>query len=153
MEDRSNPGDNPASSWRALADWDTPASPSSASLPSSPAPVPTPPPLQPWGTDGNGKRRSVRSLGKIAVAVGLVLALAAGGFVYLSLGRSSGSTALAFSLSPGNTLRYTLHMNMAGTLTVQRRALPFNMEMSETFSWKVESVDAQGVATVDMTVE
>ena len=153
MDENANRGGNPESTWRSLADWDTPA----GATPASAAPeVPASPPLQEWGAlGGNGgkHRRLSRPRGKVLVAIGLVIALAAGAFVYLSMGRSPGTTALAFSLSPGSTRRYSLHLKMDGKLTVQKRTLPFTMDMDETFSWKVESVDSQGVATVDMKVE
>jgi hypothetical protein len=153
MEDRTNEGADPPASW-SLVDWND--LPSTTSAPSRPPPAPaTPPPsLEPWGFGGNGgtSRRS-RPWSKIAVAVGTVLALLVGGFIYLSLNRSSGGTALAFSLSPGNNLRYGLHMNMSGKLSLQGQSVPFTMAVDETFSWKVDSVDAQGVATVEMRLE
>jgi hypothetical protein len=93
-----------------------------------------------------------RPRGKILVAIGVVLALMLGSYFYLSLNRSSAGTALAFSLSPGRSLRYGLHMTMNGKLAFQQRTVPFTMDLNETIAWKVQSVDPQGVATVDVQI-
>ena len=100
------------------------------------------------------RRRRGRSKGKgrILVSVALVVALAAGAFAFLSLRRSSGqATALAMSFPKGQTFTYALSMNMDGTITAGTQSGPLKGTIAETLSWKVVSVDAKGVATVELT--
>jgi type IV pilus assembly protein PilA len=42
---------------------------------------------------------------------------------------------------------------MQGTISVQGQQLPFNMQMDQTLSWRVESVDSDGTATVAVTAK
>jgi hypothetical protein len=153
MGDRTNKDADFPTSW-SLSDWNNLPSEAPAA---APIPLPAPPAQpspEPWGFGGPGSApKRTRPWGKIAVAVGTVVALVVAGFIYLSLNRSSSGTALAFSLSPGSSLRYGLHMNMSGKLSLQGQSVPFTMDMDETFSWKVVSVDTQGVATIEMKIE
>jgi hypothetical protein len=102
------------------------------------------------GSGGGLQFGSGRPRGKILVAVGLVLLLAVGAFAYLSLNRSTGGSALAMSFPPGQSFTYGLHMNMTGTLKIGAQSSPFTGNVSETLSWKVLSVGAHGVATVEL---
>jgi hypothetical protein len=94
-----------------------------------------------------------RSWKRVAVVLITVVALAGGAFVYLSMNRSPSGTALALSLTPGTTYRYSMHMGMNGTISAGAASLPFKGDFTEVFSWKVTSINPQGVATVDLTVE
>src|SRR2546425_1068702 len=102
------------------------------------------------GSGGGLQFGSGRPRGKILVAVGLVLVLAVGAFAYLSLNRSASGSALAMSFPPGQSFTYGLHMNMTGTLKIGAQSTPFTGNVSETLSWKVLSVGAHGVATVEL---
>jgi hypothetical protein len=117
------------------------------------APATAPAPAQDWTFGGAGQSPPRRSLGKIAAAVVVVLALAAASFLYLSLNKSTTRTALAFSMTPGSSVRYQVHLKAVGTLTLQGRSVPFTMDVSETLTENVESVDARGVATVKVRVD
>lgn len=98
------------------------------------------------------RRRRGRSKGKILISLALVLALAAGAFAFLSLRRSSGqATALAMSFPKGQTFTYALSMNMDGTIHAGTQSGPLKGTVAETLSWKVQSVDAQGIATVELS--
>jgi len=142
-----------------------------SAVPTGTIPLPPPPPPSPSALDdswafggGSGdrglhlpslpvrRRRRGRPKGKILVAAALVVALAAGAFAFLSLRRSSGqSTALAMSFPTGQTFTYALSMNMDGTIRAGTQSGPLKGTIAETLSWKVESVDAKGVATVELT--
>jgi len=135
------------------------------------ATIPPPPASQPladtWsfggGSGGGGglhlpslpvrRRRARRPKGRVLVAVGLVVALAAGAFGYLSLRRSSGgqATALSMSFPKGQTFSYGLSMTMDGTIRAGSQSGPLKGTITETLSWKVASVDAKGIATVALT--
>jgi hypothetical protein len=99
------------------------------------------------------RRRARRPKGRVFVTVGLVVALAAGAFVYLSLRRSSGgqATALSMSFPKGQTFSYGLSMTMDGTIRAGSQSGPLKGTITETLSWKVASVDAKGIATVALT--
>src|SRR5439155_17536878 len=71
---------------------------------------------------------------------------------FLNRSNSTGGTALALTLSRGQTYGYHMDMSFNGTIKVADRAAPVTMQFAEDFTWKVESVDASGVATVTMTV-
>ncbi len=61
--------------------------------------------------------------------------------------------SLALAFKTGDSTIYTFHMTMNGNLTSDTLgSQPFAMDLSETISWKVTSVDADGIATIDMTV-
>jgi type IV pilus assembly protein PilA len=94
-----------------------------------------------------GSRRS------IALALVVVLVAAAGAYLFLNRSSSPSGTALALSLTQGQTYRYHTDMTFDGSIKVAGQAAPVSMQFGEDFAWKVESVDASGVATVTMTVE
>jgi hypothetical protein len=89
----------------------------------------------------------------IALALVVVLVAAAGAYFFLNRSKSSGGTALALSLSQGQTYRYHLDMSFDGSVKVAGQAAPVSTQFGEDFTWKVESVDATGLATVTMTIE
>jgi hypothetical protein len=94
-----------------------------------------------------------RSRKSIALALVVVLLAAAAAYLFLNRSKSGGGTALALTLSQGQTYRYHLDMTFNGSVRVAGQEAPINTQFAEDFSWKVESVDASGVATVTMTVE
>ena len=143
MGDRSNEG----GSWSLFGELGSTGFDSPRSAPPS-----TPPPAPDWNF-GGVPRAPRRPIGRIVGAVAVVLALAAGSFLYLSLNRSNSPAALAFSMPTGSRVSYRVHMKVTGTLGYQGRSIPFTMDLSETLSEKVQSVDPQGVATVDVGVE
>jgi type IV pilus assembly protein PilA len=129
---------------------------------SSPVAVLSPPqPHHELGNDwqfGAGKGPSMPvslpgSRKSIALVLVVVLVAAAGAYFFLNRSSSPGGTALALSLSPGQTYRYHLDMSFDGSVKVAGQAAPVSMQFGEDFTWKVESVDASGLATVTMTVE
>lgn len=85
------------------------------------------------------------------MAASVVVALAVGAFGYLSFNRGGGGTALALTLSPGQSVTYQVRFTMNGTISIAGQSQPFSGQMSETVGWKVTSVNA-GVATVHVTL-
>ena len=79
----------------------------------------------------------------------MVVALVAGGVAFL-LTRSSG-TALALSLPRGQALHYRLHFGIQGNGTASGATRPVTGDVSVDLSWRVVSVDANGIATVEVT--
>src|SRR5262249_9201855 len=66
---------------------------------------------------------------------------------------SSGSqaTALSMSFPTGQTFTYALSMTMDGTIRSGSQSGPLKGTITETLSWKVASVDAKGIGTVQLT--
>ena len=100
---------------------------------------------------GRSPDRAHRARGPIALTLVVFVIVASGGYWLLNR-PSGGGTALALSFAPGQTERYRIDMSFSGSMDAAGRSTPFSMQVAETFSWKVASVDA-GVATVEMTVE
>jgi hypothetical protein len=130
----------------------------------SPSPVATleqPRPHYQLGNDwsfGSGSGGGVpvtlpRSKKSVALALVVVLVAAAGAYFFLNRSKSGGGTALALTLTQGQTYGYQVSMSFNGNLKVGQQSAPINMQIGENFSWKVDSVDANGVAAVTMTVE
>jgi hypothetical protein len=89
----------------------------------------------------------------IALALVVVLVAAVGGYLFLNRRLSSGGTAFALALSRDTNYTYDVHIRMKGTISAQGDQLPFNMQMDQTVSWKVESTDSEGTATVAVTMQ
>lgn len=89
----------------------------------------------------------------IALALVMVLLAGVGSYLFLNRRSSSGGTAFALALSRDKSYRYGIHMDMQGTMSMQGQQQPLNMQMDQTISWRVESVDAEGTATVAVTTE
>jgi hypothetical protein len=88
--------------------------------------------------------------------IALVLVLIAGATVF-ALSRGEGSAAaqpLALSFTEGDSTSYAIHMTMDGTLSSDLLGdLPMKMEIGEVVTWKVTSVDQDGVATIQVTID
>ena len=117
-------------------------------------PVPPPPGSVPAfdGTVGSLSPEAVarRGRARVLVAVPVVVALVVGGLA-LMLARGSG-TALALSLAKGQHLSYRMAVSLDGTFSFEGQAEPVSTRLSGDVSWRVASVDAKGVATVQMTM-
>ena len=83
-----------------------------------------------------------------------MLVLAAGSFLVLNRkGSNSGGTAFALSLVQGQTYRYQMGLAFNGNVSAGGQQIPFNMKAAETISWKIDSLDQDGVANVTMSIE
>lgn len=105
---------------------------------------------------GNGPSLRVSLPGSrksIALVLAAVLVAAAGAYFFINRSNSSGGTALALTLSRGQSYGYHIDMSFDGSVKVAGQAAAVTTQFGEDFTWKVESVDASGVATVTMTVE
>lgn len=93
-------------------------------------------------------RLVVALVGALAlVVVAVDLATLGGG------GSPAAARPLAFSFTPGDRQTYELHLTMDGTLSAgDLGEMPFDAEATEVASWEVTGVDADGVATVEVTV-
>jgi hypothetical protein len=96
-----------------------------------------------------------RGWGRIAVAAGLALILALGAFILFNRGSGTGSAyALQFSKAhAGDTYRY--HMTMAMDMTMSAKELggsqPLRATTDMVMTFRVDSVDSDGVAMVDFS--
>jgi hypothetical protein len=109
-----------------------------------------------WAFSGGGGSRPQlpRSPKSLAIALVLVLVLAAGSFLVLNRkGSNSGGTAFALSLVQGQTYRYQMGLAFNGNVSAGGQQIPFNMKAAETISWKIDSLDQDGVANVTMSIE
>lgn len=100
-----------------------------------------------------------RSRGLAFGAIGLVLILVAGFLVWQFSRSDSGNSAAAsisLAFKQGDTSRYSMHMTMDGALDDGSTGLgqqPVTLDVTQTVSWNVATVDADGTATVEVTVE
>jgi hypothetical protein len=109
-----------------------------------------------WAFSGGGASRPQlpRSPKSLAVALVLVLVVAAGSFLVLNRkGPNGEGTAFALSLVQGQTYHYQMGLTFNGTVSAGGQQVPFNMKASESISWKIDSVDQDGVANVTMSIE
>lgn len=110
------------------------------SLPPPPEPLHAQPP----------KRRSAL----VAVAIGVVAALVAGIAAFaITRGDSAEAAPLALSFELGQKQTYRIHQTMNAKISsALTGAQPFAMDMSQTVSWNVVSVDPDGTATIEVLV-
>ena len=88
---------------------------------------------------------------RVAVVIGLVVALTAGG---LLLTRPQGpDVALALGFEEGATYRYRVTMSIDGTVDTPLAELPMVGELSETVAYEVVELAPDGAATIDVSVE
>jgi hypothetical protein len=99
-----------------------------------------------------------RRLGIVVGAAAVVLALV-GGLVAFQLTRpGEEAQALALSFTQGQTESYVIHMTMNGSMSIEGfgqqsiQDMPLDIDMTETMTWKVLSVDDGGVATVETSI-
>lgn len=104
-----------------------------------------------WAYDPSATLGHRRGRGPVIVAAVVVLALVAAGAAWF-LSRST-ATALALDLEPGKAFRYHLQMSMKGTTEAAGSDVPMNMGMDQTFTFRVVSVDKDGIAEVEMKIE
>lgn len=118
--------------------------------PGSPVPPMPPPPgeMQPSGPiQTTTPSRSPR----ILIAVAVLVALVGGALVFVST-RGGGTRAWAFQFHQGTTYSYRMTMKMDGRVTSAQLAVdqPIAVEMAISMSWRVVSVDDDGVATISV---
>jgi hypothetical protein len=95
-----------------------------------------------------------------ALFVGLALAVAviAGAVAFVVSGRDAAEdgspTALSLAFARGETTRYRISMQMDASVNLGAMGQqPMDVDMTETVAWRVVSVDDDGVATVELTIE
>ena len=120
----------------------------------SPAPAPSG-----WQEQAPGKKkRGIRlpstsgKFGRPTLIILVVLALLVAALAYMFLGRGGGAGQPAYALdfAAGQTYNYKMTMALNGQLTLAGRNVPLEENMGATMTWNVQSVDANGVATVDV---
>src|SRR5437867_977894 len=130
------------------------ADPEAGTVLAPPAPGSTTAPNWAFSGGGGSRPQLPRSPKSLAIALVLVLVLAAGSFLVLNRkGSNSGGTAFALSLEQGQTYRYQMGLAFNGTVSAGGQQIPFNMKASETISWRIDSLDQDGVANVTMSIE
>jgi hypothetical protein len=105
-----------------------------------------------FGATSHTTVRLPRSRRSIALAVAIALVAAAGAYLFLNRSGAGGS-AFALSLEQGQSYTYMLSMTFNGSASAAGQEVPFSLIGSETFTWKVDSVDANGVATITMSFQ
>ena len=89
-------------------------------------------------------------------AIAAVLALVAGALVFVVTqgGGSAEAQPLSLAFTEGRSETYAVHLSMNATVASELFGdLPMQMEVDEVFTWAVRSVDADGVATIDLTID
>lgn len=89
---------------------------------------------------------------RVAVVIGLALALTAGGVIILTRPRGPG-VALALGFQEGATYRYRVTMSVDGTVDTGLADLPMTGELEETVAYDVIELTPDGAATIDVSVE
>jgi hypothetical protein len=108
-----------------------------------------------FGKEGRGPSTGLRMRTPLALALVIVLLGAVGAYWFLNRPAKSGGsgTAFAMSLTKGSSYRYSTEVSATGTISVGGQQQPFSMDVTETMGWAVQSVDADGTATVAVTIE
>jgi hypothetical protein len=111
-----------------------------------------PAPPTPTPTATPERRRTGLVFGAIVAVLALVGAFA---FVSTRGDDSAQAQALALSFSPGRSETYEIHQTMNGTLSSDLLGgdQPIDLEMTQRVGWAVTDVDAQGNATIRVTVD
>ena len=122
---------------------------------STDAPFPTPeftptPPKRGFQLPSFFTKRSGGGGSRKTIAIIVVAVLVAAGLGYMFLGRGGGATTPAFALdlSAGQTYTYRMNVAIDAHVYAGGRSIPVNEAMGATMKWDVQSVDAQGNATV-----
>jgi len=108
-----------------------------------------PMPLPPTPSEPPKRRR-----GAIVVAVGVALVVLAG-LVAFAVTRSDTAEAqpLALSFTEGQERTYDVHQTMEARISSSLFGEePLSMDISQVIGWRVVSVDADGTATIEVTV-
>jgi len=127
----------------------------------NPAPIPPPPPPS-WGgapvslsgTPSRGGFLGGRS--RLLLSLALVVVLTGGSLFYLfSRSGHGGETAQALSLAlaKGDVHHYRMTIDLQGSLGAGGAKAPFDMAMSGTLLWRVDDVDAKGIAHVYVSLQ
>lgn len=94
-----------------------------------------------------GRRRA-----RVAMVGALAILLTAGGSFLMTRPRGP-DVALAFDFREGTTYRYRMSMSVDGTVEAPLVEMPMVGELSETVAYHVVSVEPDGTATIDVSVE
>jgi hypothetical protein len=110
-----------------------------------------------FGKQGGGPSVRVPIRTPLALALIVLVLGAVGAYWFLNRpaksGGSGSGTAFALSLTKGSSYRYSTEVSATGTITVGGQQQPFSMNVTETMGWAVESVDADGTATVTVSID
>jgi hypothetical protein len=140
-----------------MSDEQTPRQPP-FTLPPPPPDASVAPAWSPAAPSPTEAPRRRRGTGLVVVALVAVIALVGGLIAFNAIGGEGGSASaqtLTLAFTPGQTETYTTHMTMDGEMNAGELlgSQPVVMDVTQTVTWEVASVDADGVATVDVTVE
>jgi len=104
------------------------------------------------GDTSGGVAAAWRKPALIGGVVLLVIAVIAG--VTLFRPKGAGGETLSYEFKTGQSFAYSLRMTMDGTISVPDAGMsrPLKMEIGGVASMEVKSVDAKGVATVDVAL-
>ena len=113
-----------------------------------------------WREPAPGKKkRSLRlpstsggKFGRPMLIILVVVALVAAALAYMFFGRggAAGQPAYALDFAAGQTYNYRMTMALNGQLAVSGHNVPLQETLGATMAWNVQSVDANGIATVDV---
>ena len=108
-----------------------------------------PPPEAPQAAP---EARRSRWIVPVAIAVAVLL-LAGVAWVVLSRGDTAHAQPLALSFTQGQEKNYVLHQAMDAHMSSDVFGdQPLKMDLTETVTWRVTSVDTDGTATIEVTV-
>jgi hypothetical protein len=114
-----------------------------------------PPPPPPADPPAGPPRR--RGLVAGAVALSVMLVAGAVAFALTQRGGSAEAQPLALRFVPGQSETYEIHTTMDGRISSDvvelGGAIPIDVALTEVVTWKVVSVDDQGLATVEVSVD
>jgi hypothetical protein len=84
----------------------------------------------------------------------VVVAVVAGFLVFQSTRSGGEAQALTLAFQPGDSATYDIHTSMTGTIDADAfGTMPIDMDVSQTVGWQITAVDADGVATVEVTTD
>jgi hypothetical protein len=92
------------------------------------------------------------SLGRTLLTIGSVIALAAGALVFWFSRAGGGGVALAIEMHAGPPVAYVMALTMNGTLSIAGNSQDVTGGLDARVSWRVTSVDPDGIAEVQLTM-
>lgn len=105
-----------------------------------------------FGADARGRPFGARRISRSLLAIGVVLLLVAGSLVFWFSRAGGGGVALAIEMHPGAPTAYLMMLKIQGTVAENGTSESISGSVDAHLAWKVVTVDADGIADVQLTL-
>ncbi|TMK86131.1 MAG: hypothetical protein E6G44_04590 [Actinobacteria bacterium] len=109
---------------------------------------------QTWAYGADSGRQQLSAPRKpLAFVLAFLLVAGVGAYLVMNRSGSASGTTFSLALAKDQTFRYQLGMSFNGSVVAGSEQVPFNVSATEIVSWRVLSVNADGVAMIQMRIE